>query len=101
MARLLVPRRMTVVLILTVLLAPTAAWAKPGPRMAREHGRAASSIDFRAELRHLLLQFLSKEGCSIDPDGGKVAIGSPFLNANQAADVGCSIDPDGRCKSGH
>ena len=95
MARVLAPRRMTVVLILTLLLAPPAAWAKPGPRVAREHGRVASSIDVRAELRHLLLQFLSKVGCSIDPDRGRVA------TADQTADVGCSIDPNGRCNTGH
>lgn len=87
-------RKLAVLLLLFVLLAPLAASAagsKAGSHKAAKAERTPMSLG--SLVRALVSGIWTKEGAVIDPHG------SPAPDPVNSLDAGCEIDPSGRCRS--
>lgn len=86
-------RKILLLLLASVLVAPWASAAALKPESSRAKFRAVEpAAEFLNRLWGFLRRVGSKEGCDIDPDGRCAPRPSPTR-----AGVGCDIDPDGSC----
>ena len=91
----------TFVLLVALLFASLPAQAKPACRAVPGVWKVAvlgedAFVWVRSLFARLLPQGATKEGMSIDPDGGKAPEGTSIDPDGGLDDEGMSIDPDGR-----
>jgi len=98
MSRRSFPQRVILVLLLaTVLTAPSVMAAQPRPRTEKNPATlvVALVLELRAQLWGFLSGFWEKEGCSIDPHGGSLCGNGSTAVVPVQGDEGCGIDPHG------
>ena len=95
-----------------VLLAASLALLLSMPALAAERRTAPGAHPHHARIANpvteAFLQFwsyvagvLTKEGCTIDPDGRRcITTSNSGASAPAGSDAGCTIDPSGRCLPG-
>lgn len=91
-------RKIGVLLLAAVLVAPWAAAAEPGARMDEQGTRAP--WDVLARFWSTLTAFWGESGCSVDPYGGCRDETNTTLAPPENLDNGCSVDPFGGCRGG-
>jgi hypothetical protein len=92
MVRLASSRKLAVLVLSLVLLAPWSAQALPLGHQIEEPVTKVVS-----RLAELLTLLLGDVGCSMDPGGCHGTNGSPPAPPTENLDVGCSMDPSGTC----
>src|SRR6266545_2542231 len=90
-------RKIGVLLVAAVLLAPWTAAAEPGAW--KEPAGTQSPWDLFARLWSTVTALWSDNGCLIDPFGVCGAANSP-AGPTENVDEGCKIDPYGGCRNG-
>lgn len=90
-------RKVGVLLLVAVLLAPWAAAAEPGT--GAEHQGSRSPWALLAQLWSVVTALWSNNGCSMVPYG-VCGDGSTAPEPTENLNNGCSVDPFGRCGDG-
>ncbi|MFL6192657.1 MAG: hypothetical protein ACJ75H_00690 [Thermoanaerobaculia bacterium] len=91
----LISKRFAVIALLIATLLATGPAAQAQPSRVAGKGTANRAAIF-SDLWKLALRLLTKEGTSIDPNGGKDHEGTSIDPDGGLSDEGMSIDPDGR-----
>ncbi len=90
-------RKIGVLLLVAVLLAPWAAAADPGARAEQQGTRAPWGL--LAQLWNAVAALWDDNGCGVDPYGECGTTSAP-PEPTQNGDAGCSVDPYGGCRNG-
>ncbi|HYU31134.1 MAG TPA: hypothetical protein VEW48_03145 [Thermoanaerobaculia bacterium] len=90
-------RKIGVLLVAAVLLAPWTAAAEPGAW--KDPSGTQAPWGLLAQLWNAVAALWGDNGCSMDPNGG-CAIDSATPAPTENLDEGCKIDPFGGCREG-
>ena len=92
MSRISLPKLVLVLVLATLLAAPSTGWAA-GRRFSSDGtwSRSSALEDLRVTFWSYLVGLREKEGCGLDPHGLCKASSSTTSNS----DAGCGIDPSG------
>lgn len=98
MSRISLPKLVLVLILATLLTAPSAGWSA-GRRFSSDGTWRRSSVPESLVVTFwgYLVGLWEKAGCGLDPSGG---LCTTYPSTPEPSDNGCGLDPHGGCETG-